>query len=264
VVPFVWPVVWLLLNAADDDRADSLLVVWPVVLIVAAMVFVWELRRGLELERLMPVFLLTAINGAFLSKQLWGSTYAIWPLLILLVAWMIGVLAPGRLRLVPAFAGVVGISLLLCGWFYVESEERLLYAEVFAGGPITHSQRPELRGMTVWGRYLTNFEELLGFAETNIPREDGLILINGEDPFYFATGRTPQFPVLLFDPTTQPYSPAQLRELELARGIRWVVVKRDLQITEDPTPDKAATFAALTDGFVLERKLAGYDVWRRR
>jgi acyl dehydratase len=264
VAPFLWPLAMVLRTDDGDDRASSLLAVWPLVLIAAAVAFVWELRRGLELERLMPVFLLAAINGAFLSKQVWGSTYAIWPLLILLIAWMIGALASAEARwLAPVFAGMVGVSLLVCGGLYVRSEERLSYARVM-DGPLMHSTLPELRGMAVQGPYLPNFEELLAFAAANIPRGDGLVIIDGEDPFYFATGRTPQFPVLLFDPTTQPYSPQRLREIEVAREIRWVVVKRELQIVEDPAPDKAATISALTEGFELERKLAGYDVWRRR
>ena len=91
-----------------------------------------------------------------------------------------------------------------------------------------------------------------------------MVMINGEDPFYYVTGRTPKFPVLLFDPTTQPYSPERLRELVVEKNIRWLVVKRVLQIGEDPTPDRAATLEALEREFVVERKLAGYDVYRRR
>jgi hypothetical protein len=76
-----------------------------------------------------------------------------------------------------------------------------------------HSTLPALKGMAVTGPYLPEFEELLRFAANEIPFSDGLILIPGEDPFYFATGRTPQFPVLLFDNATDPlYSPAQLVE----------------------------------------------------
>jgi len=41
--------------------------------------------------------------------------------------------------------------------------------------------------------------------------------------------------VLLFDPATDPYSPAQLLELVRARNFRWLIVKRELQIKEDVT-----------------------------
>jgi len=89
--------------------------------------------------------------------------------------------------------------------------------------------------MTVSGPFLPDFEELLRFAANEIPVSDGLILIPGEDPFYFATGRVPQFPVLLFDNATDPYSPAQLVEEARRRNIHWLIVKRDLQLKEDPT-----------------------------
>ncbi len=97
----------------------------------------------------------------------------------------------------------------------------------FPDGELRHSKLPELAGMSVRGPYLPNFEELVAFAGANIPQGDGLVMIDGEDPFYYVTGRTPQFPVLLFDPTTQPYSPEEtLDEIVIDKNIRWLVVKR--------------------------------------
>jgi hypothetical protein len=86
----------------------------------------------------------------------------------------------------------------------------------------------------------------------------------GEDPFYFATGRVPQFPVLLFDPTTDPYSPEQTVALARARNIRWLVVKRQLQIREDPMPQRQVTLDMFLQDFTLDTQLHGYDVYRRR
>jgi hypothetical protein len=122
---------------------------------------------------------------------------------------------------------------------------------------------PPLAGMSTPGPYLPDFDELLRFAAANIPPADGLILLPGEDPFYFATGRVPQFPVLLFDPATQPYTPAQLLEQARAYNIRWLIVKRDLQIKEDPTPQREATRNALLGEFTLSSRLRSYDVYRR-
>ena len=48
------------------------------------------------------------------------------------------------------------------------------------------------------------------FADQEIPRDDGLLMIPGEDLFYYATGRRPRFPVLLFDHTVNPYSPEEI------------------------------------------------------
>jgi hypothetical protein len=268
--PFLWTLASLLVYDDADERGDSLLVLWPLLLILSAALTVINLRRGLSLRALLPAILLAAINGTLMSQQLWGSTYAIWPLLILLVAEMIVFLdqderpggAPRRLAVAPVMAAVVSAALLLCGGFYTASEERLSYAQ-FPEGPLVHATAPRLAGMATTGPYLPEFEELLRFAAANIPASDGLILIPGEDPFYFATGRNPQFPVLLFDPATDPYSPGEIVEQARAHRIRWLIVKRELQIKADPTPQREAVMKALLGEFAPYRQLRGYDVYRR-
>jgi hypothetical protein len=271
--PFAWTLVGLALSSDADDRASSLLALWPLLLVLSGVLTLWNLLRNLSLRALLPAILLATINGTLLSQQLWGSTYAIWPLLMLLVAEMIIFLAsieqPGRIgevgrrspQAAPVLAAAISLTLVVCGSFYMASEERLSYADL--DGPVEHSAEPALRGMAVSGDYLPDFEELLRFAADEIPNADGLILIPGEDPFYFATGRVPQFSFLLFDKATDPLTPSQLAEEARNRKIRWLIVKRDLQIKEDPTPQREAALEALQLVFQPYRELNGYDVYRR-
>jgi hypothetical protein len=322
--PFLFTLYSLFLYDDADERGDTLLALWPLLLILAtalALFNLFKLRRSLTLRAFLPIALLVAINGTLMSQQLWGSTYAIWPLLVLLVAEMIAFLAavkvtgdaPGGMSLRAAeehgisgevsekhssgakahgvFAGfmrglkpphasgsslaaspsrialtttaVISVTLLICGAFYTVSEERLSYAQ-FPDAPVEHSAFPQLAGMATPGPYLPDFDELLRYASANIPTSDGLILLPGEDPFYFVTGRTPQFPVLLFDPATDPYSPAQVADEARQHQIRWLIVKRDLQMREDPTPQREATMKALMRDFTLSARLHGYDVYERR
>ena len=75
--------------------------------------------------RFLPLILLAAIHGTLLSQQLWGSTYGIWPLLILLVAELLvfleGLSGRARIAVVCACAGsphlhhVAGLRRLLHG-----------------------------------------------------------------------------------------------------------------------------------------------------
>jgi hypothetical protein len=216
----------------------------------------------------LPVVLLAAIHGAFMSQQLWGSTYGIWPLLVLLVAELLAFLDrfPRRQAaarwFVPALAALISVTLLVCGGFYTASEERLSYA-YFPDGPPAHSAFPQLAGLATPGPYLPEIDDLLRYAQANILFDDGIVLLPGEEPFYFATGRVPRFPVPFFDPTIDPYSPAEIASLVRSRNIRWLIVKRDLQTREDPTPDRAATMQALMSEFTLAARLRGYDVYRR-
>jgi len=270
--PFLFTLASLLIYDDADSRGDSLLALWPLLLLLAAVVAIanlFNVRQKPSVRALFPLIVLAAILGTFMSQELWGSTYAIWPLLALLIAELLAFLGPIAARtalrgFMPALAALVSITLFVCGAFYTASEERLSYARL-PDAPIEHSAFPELAGMATPGPFLPEFDELLRYAQANIPQDDGLILIPGEDPFFFASGRVPRFPVLLFDPTTDPYSPAETAGLAGTDNIRWLIVKRDLQINVDPTPDRAATMQALMGEFTLAARLRGYDVyWRRQ
>jgi hypothetical protein len=264
--PLVGSLVYLFLNDDLDERADNLLALWPMLLILAAVVALIELRKGITFERLMPFFVLATINGAFLSQQLWGSTYAIWPLLMILVAQMLAAIPTAKYRgqkLVTALAVMAGATFLVCGGLYAAGHERMNYLQI-PDQPVYRSNLPALRGMADRGPYLPDFEELVRFAAKEIPAQDGILLLPGEEPFYFATGRAPQFPVQIFDNTTDPYSPQELLEATRNRNIQWVIVKTRLQSTENPLPEQEKTMMLVTEEFALDKRLAGYDVYRRR
>jgi hypothetical protein len=268
--PFLFTLASLFLYDDADERGDSLLALWPLLLVLGAAMAIanlFRLRGTFPLRTLLPLILLAAIHGTFMSQQLWGSTYGIWPLLILLVAEMLAFLdgfaarAPSR-WFVPAFAALISVTLLVCGGFYTASEERLSYAD-FPDGPPVHSAFPQLAGLSTPGPYLPAIDELLRYAQANIPFDDGIVLIPGEEPFYFANGRAPRFPVPFFDPTIDPYSPAEIASLVRSRDIHWLIVKRDLQTKEDPTPQREALMKALLEDFKPYARLMAYDVYRR-
>ncbi|HEY1256309.1 MAG TPA: hypothetical protein VGF01_16145, partial [Terracidiphilus sp.] len=58
-------------------------------------------------------------------------------------------------------------------------------------------------------------------------------------------------------------TPALLIAETNRRDIRWLIVKRNLQIKEDVTPRREATLKALQQIFLPYRKLGSYDIYRR-
>jgi hypothetical protein len=265
-VPFAWPAIYLLRDRDASERADRLIGVWPVLLIVAFVIAVATIRRRNGIVLALPFILIAAVNGNFMSQQLWGSTYAVWPLFAILLASTLAGLSL-LLKSWPSWttiplASIVAASLLVSGAFYVRAHERLDYANLSDGEP-ARSTLPQLKGLNVRGAWLPDFEELVRYAETNIPREDGLVLIPGEDLFYYTTGRRPRFPVLLFDHTTNPYSPEEIAKLCRDRNIRWVIVKQDLQLEEDPVENRNRLIELLEQDFEQVESLNNYDVYRR-
>ena len=143
------------------------------------------------------------------------------------------------------------------------SLERLSYVKI-ADGPVERSSLPALHGMGTPGAFVSNFDELVRVTQSEIPLQDGVLPLPGEDPFFYATGRRPSFPVTLFDPATDPYSAAGLVDEARRRNVRWVIVKRALQINGNPMPEFEQTMQLVQRDFALYRRLQGYDMYRRR
>jgi hypothetical protein len=256
--PFVWVIVSFAVTDDASDRAGQLLSLWPHLLVLGFVLAACNLRRAPSFATMLPLIVLATIHGALLSQQLWGSTYAIWPLLTILIAAMlveVGAIA-------RSLAGVVGVTLLVCGGAYAVSHERLSYTKF--DGAMAKATLPALKGMRTPGPWIPDLEELVRFTDAEIPAEDGILLAPGQDPFYFATGRVPRFPVLLFDPTINPYSPGEIVEEARRRDIRWLIVNRNLQLTGDPSPNLPEYIRALQTDFTPYRTLANYEIYRRR
>lgn len=264
--PFVWTILDLLVEEDPSERAERLLALWPFVLIVSLLFALRGAIKRPSLMRLLPFILIATVQGAYLSQQLWGSTYAVWPLLMILLA---GILADiyklgGEKvsREIEWLASVAAISMLISGGFYVASHERLNYADV-STGEIAQSTLPALEGLSMRGPWIPQFEELVRFTDREIPRDQGLLMIPGEDLFYYSTGRRPRFPVLMFDRTINPYSPEQIAEISRQATVCWLIVKKQTQLGGEPVEDKARLLDLLRADFAPVQSLANYDIYRR-
>ena len=263
--PFAWAAVYLFVDTDASERAERLLALWPFLLIVSLALAARGLLRGVSVTRLLFFILIGTVLGAFLSQQLWGSTYAIWPFLMILFACILTELralaGESASRELEWLAAVVAVCVFVAGGFYVASHERLDYANV-SDGRMARSGLPELRGLSMRGPWIPQFEELVQFTDRAIPRNDGLLMIPGEDLFYYTTGRQPQFPVLMFDRTVNPYGVEEIVQLARKKNICWLIVKKDLQLNGEPVEDRDRLLSLLREDFAPFKSLANYDIFR--
>ncbi len=267
-VPFVWPVIYLLFEADPSERGERLVAVWPLILVTSFLLAYVFVRRQRGVAAALPFVLICTINGVFLSQQLWGSTYGIWPLLMILIGCVLVLLFPvGETRSgigITVFAGIISITMLVAGAFYVYSNDRLDYVN-FQDGEMAHSKLPQLQGLSMRGDWLPDFDELVEYTDKNIPRDDGILCLPGEDLFYYSTGRRPHFDVLLFDVTNNPYGPAEIRNRVIASDIEWIIVKNDTEIETDSMIDsKTVIFDLLKPDFRSVDSLNNYEIYKRR
>src|SRR6266702_4235993 len=242
-----------------------LFVLLGVALSLAAGIF--KIKTTRKATAILPFILIATVNGAFMSQQLWGSTYAIWPLFMILLAIAISALGSflkeSSTIVTMPLVSIVVISLVVSGTFYVWSNERLEYANL-SDGEVARSTLPQLKGLSIRGAWIPNFEELVRYTERAIPRDDGLLILPGEDLFYYTTGRHPRFPALLFDHTTNPYSAEEILNLCRERDIRWVIVKQELQLEDDQVDqEKERITEVLEQDFEQVDSLGNYDIYRR-
>jgi len=266
-VPFLWPVIYLLRDSDPSERAERLINVWPVVIVAVFVVAIATIKKRSGVSLVLPLILIAAINGCFMSQQLWGSTYAIWPLFVILLAMSLTALAEFARERAPlvtlSTTSIIVFSLTVAGAFYVRSHERLSYANL-DDGELKRSTLPQLRGLATRGDWIPNFDELVRYADQKIPRDEAILLLPGEDPFYYTTGRRPQFPVLLFDHTVNPYSPEQILEICRARNIKWLIVKQDLQDEDDGVNQEEEQITdALDQDFEQVDTLGNYEIYKR-
>jgi hypothetical protein len=290
-LPFVWAVVYLFVDPDTSEQAERLVDVWPFVLVVSFVLAVLSLRRRAGLALVLPFVLIATAHGAFLSQQLWGSTYGLWPLLLILFACALATpfepssndeplsndktlskdetlseerAARSSAWFVVTLAALVAASLLAAGGRYVWTHERLDYANL-SEGELARPTLPALKGLSVRGSWVPDFEELVAYTEREIPRDEGILMLPGEDLFYYATGRRPRFPVLMFDRTVNPYSPEEVVELARQTDVRWLVVKEDLQLDEDQVEeDRDRMLELLKQDFKQVESLNNYRIYRRR
>lgn len=269
-VPFFWILVSLFIEKDPMVQGKRLLALWPFLLLVCTVLAIWRLwkeRLNLNISILLPFILVGTINGSLLSQQVWGSTYGIWPLLILLFAsTLLPLMATLQVRFSwgeISLAVIMALSLLVSGGYYIWRNQRLNYLQI-PKEEIFRSKLLPLKGLSIRGHWISDFEELVNFAEHNIPRQDGLLMIPGEDLFYYTTGRHPRFPVMMFERTINPYQSLEILELSRTRNIRWLVVKRDYQIASEQVEDKANLLALLSRDFKQVTRLRNYTIYRRK
>ena len=237
----------------------------PLLIAASVLALVRTARDGVRLETLLPLVLAGTAVGTLLSLGLNGSTFGMFPLLVLAIAALVRDL--GRLlerpRQIAPIAGVLlALFLAASGTAYTLTNARLLFIDANAPGPVVRSDFPSLAGLSAPGPYVGDLDAILFWARDNVPPDDPFVFLPGEDPAFFALGRRPRLPSVYFYDVATPYSPAEMARFADEVGLRWVFVKDRLQLVEEP-PLEQSLVAALTKNATLVTRVGPYRVYRR-
>lgn len=145
--------------------------------------------------------------------------------------------------------------------FYVESNLRLHFY-LNLNGTLQKATTPQLAGLNTPGPWIPELEQLLDYARKEIPSEDPVLLLQLEDPFYFALQRHDLFPIKISDVTDVPYSCEELGNMMEKYHVKWIVEKIRLQLSGG-TPRFAYRGCIPIANFSPYKKLDDYYIYKR-
>jgi hypothetical protein len=239
---------------------------FPPILVASVGLAIFRARReGPRFEVLVALVVALTTLGVLQSQGLVGSSFAIFPLLVVAMAVLVRDVAwavPSPTAFAPRLGMTLALVLVLIGTVYALSDARLAFVDVNAPGPVQHSTYPSLAGLSARGPYLADLDEILRWIDGHVPQDESIAFVPGEEPAFFALGRRPLLPSVYFFDVATPYTPAQLGRIADERGLRWVFVKERLQLIEEP-PLTEAIVAALTEHATLVARVGVYRVYRR-
>jgi len=239
---------------------------FPPVMGAAAVLGAVRVRgAGATFEAMLPWVLVITAAGTFMSQGLGGSSFAIFPLLVVAGASLVRETAwhlDRSSRVAPALAVVLSILLVSGGTAYTLSNGRLAFVHLDPAAPVQRSTFPSLAGLATRGPYVRDLDEILYWIEAHVPAEDPLAFLPGEDPVFFALGRRPALPSVYFFDVASPLSVADLVVAADERGLRWVFVKDRLQLVDAP-PQERELETALTQRATFVGTIGAYRVYRR-
>lgn len=223
--------------------------------------------RDWRFERAVPLAAIAIAHGAFASQGVHDSSYGVWPLLLVALASGAAALVvaapPSQRRVTAVLIAASAAVLTVLGYRHVTSHERLGFADL--SGPVEHASHPRLSGLAAPGTHLSNFERLLHRTADLIPAEAPVLVMPGEDPFYFASGRVPPLPAVLYDDTAAPYDRGELVRLLDEHRVEWIILKTRLQLRNRPWRHLDAFVASdLPSRFTAVDEVPGYRIYRRR
>jgi hypothetical protein len=259
------PFVVIAVAAVLAPQRQPVLTLWPLAMIASCLASgIAITRQGLSLPRLLPFVVGGVATASFLSQGVSGSSYALWPLLAIAVAEPVRGLVEGardRHDLVRIAIPMAAALVFFSGATYALGEYRLGFVDL--NGQVARSTYPSLAGLATPGDYAPELDDALAAITALIPADEKFIAFPGEDPIFFALARPPRFPVTQFNSTVNPYSLQDLRSLRDALDVRWVLVKRHLQLRGALTGSLEPP-GVLLDGFDLVGVAGPYDVYRER
>lgn len=205
--------------------------IWPTIFILASLSLIYNIIKVKKISKFDSICIISILvsNASFLSQGYFGSSYGIYPLFIVMIAYVIMTINShelvNKINIVNSFFVYMILIVALGVSFFDHSRLRYVKME----GAIRNSQNEYLKFIGTPGDWLVELDELLDFITLNIPYSERFVSIPGEDPLYYLTDREPTLEYFQLNANTYLYDEGRFVDDLMDYGIKWVIVKKKYQ-----------------------------------
>ncbi len=237
--------------------------VWNLVLVVAVVFSIKafiNFKNKISLWDFFPWIFIVTILATFLSQGLLGSTYGIWPLLIILISLLIKQANQYfNVNSCRNSVKIITIVLTLVLVVYFVRNERLKF--IPWKGKIEKATNSKLVGVATPGNWIPELEEMLKFVQNNISKDDKIVTVPGEDPFFYLTERQPTLFFTTMTPAVFNFDLDYFYNRCIIDGIKWIIVKTKLQ--HQDYINTGDLIIKIKNRYGLYKSLKAYDIYLR-
>jgi len=211
---------------------------------------------------LLPIILLASSNATFLSHGVVYSSYHMWPLAMILVAYITHYVE----RVIPTIQWklVCGIPVFFLALLLQQAVAGNYSMYYLGTALVSRATNTQLAGLSVSGPWIQEFESMVSYVQQAIPIGDTVAFLPGEDPFFALTNRTNPLTFSLLHAGVYTLQPSAILSELLQKNVEWIVVKKNYQ-----TPPWF--WISNIDGilshvrvyYTVTKTLPNYDIYKR-
>jgi len=255
----------------EELYRNSILILWTVLSILSMTISTIQLISGIQKKHipdiysLLPFVLVPTALSSYLAHDIVGSSYSTWPVVMILLAYTFRSLSR-MFHHVPWHI----IHLLVILFFTavlsraVVENNFLRYYYHYAGKNAYHANLPPIAGLSTPGPWIVNMEAMFDYVEKHIPKNESVVFLPGEDPFFAVTKRINPLPFVQLHYQTYPMDYNSIILMILDKQVEWIIVKKQLQVFPNlGLADPVYIIEGISSYYTLAQALEGYDVYSR-
>lgn len=240
--------------------------VWYDVSILLGIIYLFEFSKISKTASylfLLPIVIIGVSYSSFLSQGVLGSSYGIWPLFFIMLAFIYKYL----IEYYGSFDWLKPIIILtflisICLGVGVYKNNRLRFVSI--NGDMQKASRTNFEFIATPGNWINEMEVLFAYIDKNIPINESMISIPAEDPIFFATKRDPVLKYFQLNIVTCPFSEKQIINDIKVNNIKWIIWKTKPQMPLgyfDIENKNIKSF--VRQDYKLVKVLKGYEIYQK-